>query len=106
MGAGEEEVASGELRVDGMAGISAARAAGLLKTVRGIGDWTVQYTFLRGLGFTDCLPAGDAGLARGLEQLRGARPDEAGIRQAMSGYSPWRSYATYHVWSSLKGAGE
>jgi 3-methyladenine DNA glycosylase/8-oxoguanine DNA glycosylase len=78
----------------------------MLKAVRGIGDWTVQYTFLRGLGFTDSLPAGDVGLAKGLETVCDGRPDEARIREAMDRYSPWRSYATYHVWSSLKGAGE
>jgi 3-methyladenine DNA glycosylase/8-oxoguanine DNA glycosylase len=99
-------VDSGEAPVGCMRSHSAVRAARVLQAVRGIGNWTVQYTFLRGLGFPDCLPAGDAGLARGLEQLTGARPDEAGIRAALERYSPWRSYATYHVWSSLKGAGE
>ena len=97
-------VAAGEVRLSRE--MSALRAARVLKAVRGIGDWTVQYTFLRGFGFTDCLPAGDAGLARGLQQLRGERPDEAEIRAVLDCYSPWRSYATYHLWASLKGAGE
>jgi AraC family transcriptional regulator of adaptative response / DNA-3-methyladenine glycosylase II len=99
-------VASGEVPLDRLREISAVRAARMLKGVRGIGDWTVQYTFLRGLGFTDCLPAGDVGLARGLETVCDGRPDEPRIREMMSRYSPWRSYATYHVWSSLKGVGE
>jgi AraC family transcriptional regulator of adaptative response / DNA-3-methyladenine glycosylase II len=99
-------VASGEVPLDRLREISAVRAARMLKAVRGIGDWTVQYTFLRGLGFTDCLPAGDVGLARGLETMCDGRPDELRIREVMDRYSPWRSYATYHVWSSLKGVGE
>jgi AraC family transcriptional regulator of adaptative response / DNA-3-methyladenine glycosylase II len=99
-------VASGEVPLERMREISAVRAARMLKAVRGIGDWTVQYTFLRGLGFTDSLPAGDVGLARGLETVCDGRPDEPRIREIMERYSPWRSYATYHVWSSLKGAGE
>jgi len=37
----------------------------LLGTIRGVGPWTIQYVFLRRRGFADCLPAGDAGLARG-----------------------------------------
>jgi len=38
-------VASDEVPLDRMHDISAVRAARLLKAVRGIGDWTVQYTF-------------------------------------------------------------
>ena len=99
-------VASGELPLETMRAMSAMRAARLLKAVRGVGDWTVQYTFLRGLAFTDCLPTGDVGLARGLEAVCGARPDAKRIGELMSRYAPFRSYATYHVWSSLKGVGE
>ena len=99
-------VASGELPLDGMRAFSAVRAARMMKAVRGVGDWTVQYTFLRGLAFTDCLPTGDVGLARGLEALCGDRPDAKRIGELMIRYAPFRSYATYHVWSSLKGLGE
>jgi 3-methyladenine DNA glycosylase/8-oxoguanine DNA glycosylase len=75
-----------------------------LGNVRGIGPWTIQYAFLRGFGFADCLPAGDAGLAQGLGRLSGERPDEPEIRETMSRFAPYRSLATYHVWASLKGA--
>jgi 3-methyladenine DNA glycosylase/8-oxoguanine DNA glycosylase len=77
-------------------------SAALLTGIRGIGPWTLQYLFLRGLGLADCLPAGDVGLARGLERLRGTRPSEREIRQIMARYAPYRSLATYHVWASLK----
>ena len=89
------------MNLDAMRNMSALRAARLLGSVRGIGPWTVQYTLLRGLGFADCLPAGDAGLAQGLERLTGERPSESKIRELLAGYSPWRSLATYHVWASL-----
>lgn len=96
-------VASGETPVDRMREVSARRAARLLGAVRGVGPWTVQYTMLRGLGFADCLPAGDAGLAQGLERMLGKRPGEAEIRELMATYAPWRSLATCHVWASLDG---
>jgi AraC family transcriptional regulator of adaptative response / DNA-3-methyladenine glycosylase II len=60
--------------------------------------------FLRGFGFADCLPSGDAGLAQGLGRLSGERPEEPGIRETMARFSPYRSLATYHVWASLKGS--
>ncbi|MES1262693.1 MAG: helix-turn-helix domain-containing protein [Acidobacteriota bacterium] len=81
--------------------MSAQHAARLLGGIRGIGPWTVQYAFLRGLGFADCLPAGDAGLARGLGRLSGERPAETKIREIMMKYAPWRSLATCHIWASL-----
>ncbi len=96
-------VASGEVDLDGLGAMPMEEAAGKLLQLRGVGPWTVQYAFMRGLGFQDCLPAGDAGLAQGLDKLTGKRPTEAQIRSMMAKYSPYRSLATYHVWASLKG---
>jgi AraC family transcriptional regulator of adaptative response / DNA-3-methyladenine glycosylase II len=100
--AAAQAVASGELPIATLRDLSARHAARLLSNVRGIGPWTVQYTFLRGLGFADCLPSGDAGLAQGLGRLSGARPAEPEVRETMARFSPYRSLATYHVWASLK----
>ena len=100
-------VATGELPIASLRDLSARHAARLLGNVRGIGPWTVQYAFLRGLGFADCLPSGDAGLAQGLGRLGGKwrreRPGEPEIRETMARFTPYRSLATYHVWASLKG---
>ena len=94
-------VTGGELPLDRMHEMPVEEAANLARTVRGIGPWTVQYFFLRGLGLPDCLPAGDAGLAQGLERICGERPTESKIREMMARFAPWRSLATYHVWASL-----
>jgi 3-methyladenine DNA glycosylase/8-oxoguanine DNA glycosylase len=99
-------VTSGELPLKALREMSALHAARLLGQIRGVGPWTVQYAFLRGLGFADCLPAGDAGLARGLARLAGERPKELEIREMMAKFAPHRSLATYHVWASLKGGTE
>ena len=96
-------VASGGVDLDALAAMPMEEAAATLLQLRGVGPWTVQYAFMRGLGFHDCLPAGDAGLAQGLDKLTGSRPTEAQIRSMMAKYSPYRSLATYHVWASLKG---
>jgi AraC family transcriptional regulator of adaptative response / DNA-3-methyladenine glycosylase II len=94
-------VVSGEVPISCMRELSARHAARLLGAIRGVGPWTIQYVFLRGLGFADCLPAGDAGLARGLEGLTGQRPDEHGVRAALDRFAPFRSLASCHVWASL-----
>jgi AraC family transcriptional regulator, regulatory protein of adaptative response / DNA-3-methyladenine glycosylase II len=95
-------VETGALALDSMREMSVSHAARLLGTVRGVGPWTIQYALLRGIGFADCLPAGDAGLAQGLLRITGKRPDERQIRELMAKYAPHRSLATYHVWASLK----
>ena len=94
-------VTSGEVPLHHLRELSAHHAARLLGAIRGVGPWTIQYVFLRGAGFADCLPAGDAGLARGLAALGGERPDEAGVKQALDRFSPFRSLAACHVWASL-----
>jgi AraC family transcriptional regulator of adaptative response / DNA-3-methyladenine glycosylase II len=96
-------VATGDLDLAGLRDLSADRAAQVLGAVKGVGPWTIQYMFLRGLGFPDSLPAGDAGLAQGLAKLTGARPSESEIRDLLAPYSPWRSLATYHVWAGSAG---
>jgi AraC family transcriptional regulator of adaptative response / DNA-3-methyladenine glycosylase II len=101
--AAAQAVASGELPITSLRELSAKHSARLLSSVRGIGPWTIQYAFLRGFGFADCLPSGDAGLAQGLGRLTGERPNEQRIREMMSRFAPYRSLATYHVWASLKG---
>lgn len=101
--AAAKAIASGALPIAGLRDLSARHAARLLGNIRGVGPWTVQYVFLRGFGFADCLPSGDAGLAQGLKRLTGKRPSEAEIREMMSRFAPWRSLATYHIWASLKG---
>ncbi len=100
--AAAKAVASGELPIANLRELSAKHAARLLGNVHGIGPWTIQYVFLRGCGFADCLPSGDAGLAQGLGRVRGERPDEPQIREMMAGFAPYRSLATYHIWASLK----
>lgn len=101
--AAAQAVAGGELPITNLRDFSARHSARLLGNVRGIGPWTIQYAFLRGFGFADCLPSGDAGLAQGLGRLNGERPDEPQVREMMSRFAPYRSLATYHIWASLKG---
>jgi AraC family transcriptional regulator, regulatory protein of adaptative response / DNA-3-methyladenine glycosylase II len=96
-----QAVVSGAAPLMQLRELSAHHAARMLGAIRGIGPWTVQYVFLRGAGFADCLPAGDAGLARGLAAFSSERPDEAGVKQALDRFAPFRSLAACHVWASL-----
>lgn len=70
---------------------------------KGIGPWTASYVLMRGLGDPDILMAGDLGLTRALTAL-GTAHDRHTLGQISQRWSPWRSYATHHVWHSLQPA--
>jgi len=96
-------VAGGSLRLDRLP--TATGAARALLALRGCGTWTVQYVLMRGLGFADCVPLGDAGLTLALQRTFGLeeRPDADATARLMAPFAPHRSLATFHLWASLKG---
>lgn len=67
---------------------------------KGIGPWTASYVVMRGLGDPDVLMDSDLGVRHALAGLgRPTRPRE--VRELGAAWSPWRSYATHHLWGSL-----
>jgi 3-methyladenine DNA glycosylase/8-oxoguanine DNA glycosylase len=96
-------VAAGELKLPDLAGRPVARARHALLALPGIGPWTAEYVMMRGFGFGDCVPVGDAGLETALQRFYGleARPDAERTRALMARFAPHRSLATEHFWQSL-----
>jgi AraC family transcriptional regulator of adaptative response / DNA-3-methyladenine glycosylase II len=96
-------IASGALNVDGGEREMAPALERRLLDVRGLGPWSVQYLLMRGYGFADCVPAGDAGLSAALQRWFGLdhRPGPGETRALMEPFAPFRSLATYHLWQSL-----
>jgi AraC family transcriptional regulator, regulatory protein of adaptative response / DNA-3-methyladenine glycosylase II len=97
------EVAAGRLRLDEPT--TATSAVRNLLALRGCGPWTAQYVLMRGLGFRDGVPVGDAGLTLALQRWFGleSRPDGPETLRLMTAFAPHRSLATFHLWASLKG---
>lgn len=71
--------------------------SGLL-ALPGIGPWTADYIALRALGDPNVFLPTDLGVRHGLQRL-GIAPATAAVRSRA--WSPWRSYALMHVWSTL-----
>lgn len=96
-------VAEGTLRLDGGEREMAPALERRLLDVRGLGPWSVAYLLMRGYGFADCVPAGDAGLSAALQRFFALdhRPGPAETRELMEPFAPFRSLATYHLWTSL-----
>lgn len=95
-------IASGELRIDGERGMATALERRMLD-VRGLGPWSVNYFLMRGAGFADCIPIGDAGLTAALQRFftLDHRPGPAETREWMEPFAPYRSLATIHLWNTL-----
>jgi AraC family transcriptional regulator of adaptative response / DNA-3-methyladenine glycosylase II len=96
-------VAEGALRLEGAEREMAPALERRLLDVRGLGPWSVQYLLMRGYGFADCVPAGDAGLSAALQRFFALdhRPGPAETRALMEPFAPFGSLATYHLWTSL-----
>lgn len=95
-------IAGGELRIDVEREMATAVERRMLD-VRGLGPWSVHYFLMRGCGFADCVPVGDAGLTAALQRIHALdhRPGPAETLELMEPFGPIRSLGTYHLWSSL-----
>lgn len=84
--------------------MSATTAFKTLTSTRGLGVWSTNYVLMRALGFADCVPYGDTGLAAGLIKLNELdhKPDVKETEALMEPFAPYRSFATFHLWQSLK----
>jgi 3-methyladenine DNA glycosylase/8-oxoguanine DNA glycosylase len=94
------QVVDSTLNLDTLASGSAPHAKAKLLAARGIGPWTANYVLMRGFGFADCAPIGDAGLRRALKRFLDlpSSPDDRAMEQHMEQFAPHRSLATYHLW--------
>lgn len=88
------EVADGRLDLGPAADVEATMAQ--LEALPGIGRWTARYIALRALGWPDAWPSGDIALHKALGVSKAAQADA--IAEA---WSPWRGYATLHLWRRL-----
>lgn len=75
-----------------------------LTKLRGIGRWTVECLLLFAYGRPDLLPASDIGLRNGVKKVYGLaeQPSTAYVAELGAQWSPWRTYATYYLWESLR----
>lgn len=96
--AAAQAMASGEL--DFGYGDTHRTLAAKLLPLPGVGPWTVGYVAMRVPGEPDVLLANDAAVRNGLKAL----PEGAGLPSDFGNISPWRSYATMHLWRAAAAA--
>ena len=96
-------VRDGALDLDALGDATAAEIDRSLSPLRGIGPWTVRYVLMRGYGFADCVPVGDAGLVNALRRMYALaeRPGPQEQERLLEPFAPHRSLAAFHLWKSL-----
>lgn len=68
-----------------------------LLAIKGIGKWTAGYILMRTCDSHDHWPEGDLVLRKALSRKK-QMITAAGLEQAFSHWSPYRSFATIHLW--------
>jgi len=74
-----------------------------LLALKGIGKWTAGYILMRTAATHDHWPEGDLILRKALSDGK-AMIAHAALEQAFSRWSPYRSYATIHIWKGFSPA--
>ncbi|MFP6557777.1 AlkA N-terminal domain-containing protein [Paraburkholderia sp. B3] len=85
------EVSTGRIVLEPLAPLDETLAA--LRSIRGIGEWTVQYIAMRALAWPNAFPDSDAVLKKQL-----GYSSAPALNQHAQRWQPWRAYATLHVW--------
>jgi AraC family transcriptional regulator of adaptative response / DNA-3-methyladenine glycosylase II len=93
------EVAAGRITLDRHAPLEPTLQA--LRDLPGFGEWTVQLTAMRVLGWPDAWPCGDLGLRTAMERAMGSR-DTRVQRDHAQAWRPWRAYAVMRMWHHLE----
>lgn len=65
--------------------------------LKGIGDWTVNYVAMRGLGMIDSFPYMDLGIIKALTKNH-IKPTPKQIKEIGEKWRPYRAYATLCLW--------
>lgn len=121
--AGYELLRGPQRRIDSVRGAAAAMASGALDfgygddlpaleskllPLAGVGPWTVGYVAMRVIGAPDVFLVNDAAVRNGIRSLgqdpHGLAVGGERLTPDFREVSPWRSYATMHLWRAAAGA--
>lgn len=74
-----------------------------LTAIRGIGNWTADYTIMKNFKLNDAFPIADVGIHNALKGILGLaeKPTIAEIERLSSNWQGWQAYATFYLWRWL-----
>ena len=98
-----EAVLSGELDIEGLAGLPDETVTSRLTTLKGIGDWTAEMFLIFSLGRMDVVSYKDFAIRKGMMSLYGLKTIEKEIfDKYRKRYSPYGTVASLYLWHLSK----
>ena len=95
--------ASGTISKEQLSLLTFLEAKERLIKLKGIGNWTANYTLMKTFHYSNAFPLEDAGLLQAIRrQLNlSAKPTLQQVEQLFKKYKGWEAYATLYLWRSL-----
>ena len=98
-----DAVISGELDIEGLAGLPDETVTSRLTTLKGIGDWTAEMFLIFSLGRMDVVSYKDFAIRKGMMSLYGLKTLEKEIfDKYRKRYSPYGTVASLYLWHISK----
>ena len=74
-----------------------------LISIRGVGNWTADYTIMKCFNINYAFPIADVGIHNALKNILNLRekPSIMYIEKLASNWTGWEAYATFYLWRSL-----
>ena len=74
-----------------------------LISIRGVGNWTADYTIMKYFNINDAFPIGDVGIYNALKGILGLdkKPTIAEIEKLSVNWKGWEAYVTFYLWRCL-----
>lgn len=97
--------ADGTLSQQSLSSLSYDEIRQQLIAIKGVGNWTANYSMMKSLKSYDAFPVEDVGLQNAVKNQYGlaAKPSIADLHQMATLWPGWRGYATFYFWHSLLG---
>ncbi|MFD2520990.1 DNA-3-methyladenine glycosylase family protein [Emticicia soli] len=97
--------AEGSLSQQALALLSYDEIKQQLVAIKGVGNWTANYSMMKSLKSYDAFPVEDVGLHNAVktQYSLGGKPTIAELHQMAEPWAGWRGYATFYFWHSLLG---
>ncbi len=99
------EFAEGNLSQEALKKLPFADIKEKLVKIKGVGNWTANYSMMKSLKNYDAFPVEDVGLHNAVKTQYGlpAKPSIAELNLMAEKWAGWRGYATFYFWHSLLG---
>jgi DNA-3-methyladenine glycosylase II len=74
-----------------------------LVSIRGIGNWTADYTIMKCFNLNNAFPIADVGIHNALKGILGRdnKPSIPEIQNLIEGWRGWEAYAAFYIWRWL-----